>query len=319
MLTARDEPKAASPGSNSAPTTMCPSRSSRASCRCASPTSSGARKPAARAAGRDRVRFGAVRVSSRRAASCAAATRSIRLTDREREMLRVLAAAPGETVPRMALAGNGGSRQRARRRRAGQPAAPQDRARSGQSADRADRARHRLPAGGRRHDHARPRHGARCARRPSRVSDGWGRFNALAQGMMPKGLYARALLIIIAPMVILQSVVAFVFMERHWNLVTRHLSAAVVQRHRGADRDLQDLSAGRRPRAAPQASRRTAGPRRRFPAAVRHAAAGTEAVLLAARPGAVGGDSQADRPAVLDRHRRPLRRWSKSASSSTTR
>ena len=38
---------------------------------------------------------------------------------------------------------------------------------------------------------------------------------------MPKGLYARALLIIIAPMVILQSVVAFVFMERHWNLVTQ--------------------------------------------------------------------------------------------------
>ncbi len=35
---------------------------------------------------------------------------------------------------------------------------------------------------------------------------------------MPKGLYARALLIIIAPMVLLQSVVAFVFMERHWNL-----------------------------------------------------------------------------------------------------
>jgi len=33
----------------------------------------------------------------------------IRLTDREREMLRVLAATPGETVPRMALAGNGGS------------------------------------------------------------------------------------------------------------------------------------------------------------------------------------------------------------------
>src|SRR5256885_9417845 len=32
----------------------------------------------------------------------------IHLTDRERDMLRVLAAAPGETVPRMALAGNGG-------------------------------------------------------------------------------------------------------------------------------------------------------------------------------------------------------------------
>ena len=33
----------------------------------------------------------------------------IRLTDRERDMLRVLAVAPGETVPRMALAGNGGT------------------------------------------------------------------------------------------------------------------------------------------------------------------------------------------------------------------
>jgi two-component system phosphate regulon response regulator OmpR len=33
---------------------------------------------------------------------------SIRLTDREREMLRILAATPGETVSRMALAGNNG-------------------------------------------------------------------------------------------------------------------------------------------------------------------------------------------------------------------
>ncbi|MEX2035438.1 MAG: ATP-binding protein [Xanthobacteraceae bacterium] len=61
-----------------------------------------------------------------------------------------------------------------------------------------------------------------------RVSDGWGRFNLRFKAIMPKGLYARALLIIIVPMVVLQSVVAFVFMERHWNLVTRHLSSAVV-------------------------------------------------------------------------------------------
>jgi two-component system phosphate regulon response regulator OmpR len=33
----------------------------------------------------------------------------IHLTDREREMLTVLVASPGETVPRLALAGNGGS------------------------------------------------------------------------------------------------------------------------------------------------------------------------------------------------------------------
>ncbi|HXX07951.1 MAG TPA: response regulator transcription factor [Pseudolabrys sp.] len=33
----------------------------------------------------------------------------IRLTDRERDMLRILAGTPGETVPRLSLAGNGGS------------------------------------------------------------------------------------------------------------------------------------------------------------------------------------------------------------------
>ena len=47
--------------------------------------------------------------------------------------------------------------------------------------------------------------------------------------MLPKGLYARSLLIIVTPMVLLQSVVAFVFMERHCNLVTQRLSAAVAQ------------------------------------------------------------------------------------------
>jgi two-component system phosphate regulon response regulator OmpR len=34
---------------------------------------------------------------------------AIRLTDREREMLRILAVTPGETVARLALAGNGGT------------------------------------------------------------------------------------------------------------------------------------------------------------------------------------------------------------------
>ncbi|MGI9400829.1 MAG: sensor histidine kinase [Rhizobiaceae bacterium] len=45
---------------------------------------------------------------------------------------------------------------------------------------------------------------------------------------MPKGLYARSLIIIIAPMVLLQGVLAFVFMERHWQTVTQRLSNAVT-------------------------------------------------------------------------------------------
>ena len=70
----------------------------------------------------------------------------IHLTDREREMLRILAAAPGETVPRAALTG-GGTVERARGRRADQPAAAQDRTRSRQSAVPAGGARHRLSPG----------------------------------------------------------------------------------------------------------------------------------------------------------------------------
>ncbi|MGE0844700.1 MAG: ATP-binding protein [Flavobacteriaceae bacterium] len=46
---------------------------------------------------------------------------------------------------------------------------------------------------------------------------------------MPTGLYARSLLIIVTPVVLLQAVVAFVFMERHWDRVTGRLSAAVTQ------------------------------------------------------------------------------------------
>ena len=45
---------------------------------------------------------------------------------------------------------------------------------------------------------------------------------------MPTGLYARSLLIIIVPMVILQSIIAYIFMERHWQTVTQRLSTAVT-------------------------------------------------------------------------------------------
>ena len=47
--------------------------------------------------------------------------------------------------------------------------------------------------------------------------------------LLPKGLYARSLLIVIVPMVLLQTAVAYVFMERHWEIVTHRLSAAVAR------------------------------------------------------------------------------------------
>ena len=55
------------------------------------------------------------------------------------------------------------------------------------------------------------------------------RFFGRVSLSMPRGLYARSLIIIIAPMVLLQSVIAFVFMERHWQTVTQRLSTAVTR------------------------------------------------------------------------------------------
>jgi len=56
----------------------------------------------------------------------------------------------------------------------------------------------------------------------------WKRLSRAIGDVLPKGLYARSLIIIIAPMVLLQSVIAYTFMERHWQLVTKRLSASVV-------------------------------------------------------------------------------------------
>jgi two-component system osmolarity sensor histidine kinase EnvZ len=72
-------------------------------------------------------------------------------------------------------------------------------------------------------------------------------FVGLLAESMPKGLYARALIIIIAPIVVLEGVVAFVFMERHWQSVTRRLSettardiAALIEFYDGAKPDKYD-------------------------------------------------------------------------------
>ena len=46
---------------------------------------------------------------------------------------------------------------------------------------------------------------------------------------LPTGLYARSLLIIVLPMVILQVAVSIVFMERHWHMVTQRLTDATTR------------------------------------------------------------------------------------------
>jgi two-component system osmolarity sensor histidine kinase EnvZ len=152
----------------------------------------------------------------------------VHLTDREREMLRILAIARGETVPRSALTGDGTVNERAVDVQSAIPPIPCSCRRCAASAIAWSP---RLEPFA---DEPRPMStldtGLTLIRTASRrVSAANGRMGHAFKRWMPTGLYARALLIMIVPMVILQTVVAFVFMERHWNTVTRRLSAAVVQ------------------------------------------------------------------------------------------
>lgn len=62
-----------------------------------------------------------------------------------------------------------------------------------------------------------------------RPSAGWRRWLRWGRRQLPTGLYGRALMIIIVPMVILQAVVTYLFMERHWHMVTERLSSAVTR------------------------------------------------------------------------------------------
>jgi two-component system, OmpR family, osmolarity sensor histidine kinase EnvZ len=61
------------------------------------------------------------------------------------------------------------------------------------------------------------------------ITGPWERFTLWLKSVMPKGLYARALLIIILPIMVLQTVVALLFVERQRTLVTYYLSQGVTQ------------------------------------------------------------------------------------------
>jgi two-component system osmolarity sensor histidine kinase EnvZ len=74
--------------------------------------------------------------------------------------------------------------------------------------------------------------GAEASRRPVHLptlSLAWRKLWRTVSRYMPKRLYARSLIIVIAPMILLQSVITFVFMERQWQTVTNRLSVAVTR------------------------------------------------------------------------------------------
>ena len=69
---------------------------------------------------------------------------------------------------------------------------------------------------------------ASASRPPRGLRRRWRLFARKLASYMPQGLYGRSLIIIIAPMILLQTVVAAVFMERHFEQVTERLSRTLV-------------------------------------------------------------------------------------------
>ncbi len=59
------------------------------------------------------------------------------------------------------------------------------------------------------------------------MTGGWHPFRALRRAL-PRRLFGRSLIIIVAPMVLLQGMVTYAFFVRNYSVMTRHLSAGVA-------------------------------------------------------------------------------------------
>ncbi len=68
------------------------------------------------------------------------------------------------------------------------------------------------------------------------------RFNRFLERHLPEGLYRRSLIIVIAPIVLLQTIMAGVVLDRHWDSVTKVLARSLA-REIGLVTDLYDRSA----------------------------------------------------------------------------
>jgi two-component system osmolarity sensor histidine kinase EnvZ len=57
----------------------------------------------------------------------------------------------------------------------------------------------------------------------------WWNFNRLLERYMPERLYARSLIIVIAPMLLLQGLMGWIFIDRHYEQVTKSLLRTFVR------------------------------------------------------------------------------------------
>ena len=203
----------------------------------------------------------------------------IRITERERDMLSLLSSAGGATVSREDLAGlaaaEGGNERavdvqvnRLRRKiESGprQPRLPPDRERARLSPPprsvtcRSPSSRTGIagPAPAAREPCPRGRAPV-TAHVPNDRRRRWGfRVMRAIADALPKRLYSRALLILIVPMLLLQCVMSYFFLERHWQSVTFRLSQALGAGHRRDDRPVPRAARRAMARKRWSASRRT--------------------------------------------------------------
>ena len=61
------------------------------------------------------------------------------------------------------------------------------------------------------------------------MSDYYFRFNRFLERHMPHGLYHRSLIIVIAPIVLLQTIMAGIILDRHWDNVTKVLGRSLAR------------------------------------------------------------------------------------------
>ncbi len=55
------------------------------------------------------------------------------------------------------------------------------------------------------------------------------RFSRFLERYLPSGLYQRALIILVAPMVLLQSIMTGLILDRHWDNVTKVLARSLAR------------------------------------------------------------------------------------------
>ncbi len=66
-------------------------------------------------------------------------------------------------------------------------------------------------------------------REPEQTHSLYWHFNRFLERHLPEGLYPRSLIIIIVPMVLLQSLMIYLVLEQHWSEVTKRLSRTVAR------------------------------------------------------------------------------------------